>query len=157
MNKMEISFTKGEMGKVDKAPDVQTVSTEFKKIIIARLRCGTDVLEGLQHVVKENNIKNAVIITGIGSLTGYHIHMVDNTDFPHEEVYIKEQGPFDLLNINGYIVNGRVHSHISIADGNKATGGHLESGTTIFTFVALTIGIVGDDVDISRLDDFRYR
>jgi len=70
MNKMEISFTKGEMGKVDKAPDVQTVSTEFKKIIIARLRCGTDVLEGLQNVVKENNIKNAVIITGIGSLTG---------------------------------------------------------------------------------------
>ncbi|MFC1761448.1 PPC domain-containing DNA-binding protein [Planctomycetota bacterium] len=157
MNKIEMSYTTGEMGTVDTAPDVSCVTTDVQKIIIVRLRCGTDVLEGLQNVVKENAINNAVILMGIGSLTGYHVHMVDNTTFPHEEVYIKEQGPFDLLNLNGYIINGRVHAHISIADGNKATGGHLEPGTTIFTFVAVTIGMIDDNADIARLDDFRYR
>jgi hypothetical protein len=33
----------------------------------------------------------------------------------------------------------------------------LEPGTTVFTFAIVTLGILGDGVDMSRVDDKAYR
>jgi hypothetical protein len=40
---------------------------------------------------------------------------------------------------------------------DKAFGGYLEPGSTVFTFAIVTLGIVEDDVDISKMDDKTYR
>jgi len=107
---------------------------------------------------KEHKIRNAVILSGIGSLRGYHIHTVSNRTFPSKNLFVKDPtAPSDLTSMNGYIVNGKVHAHVTLANPDKASGGHLEPGTTVFSFAVVTVGVLPDDMDISRVDDKTYR
>jgi len=138
------------------APAVYTTSGRFSRIIVARLKQNTDLLDGLRETVKKENIKNAVILTGIGSLTQHHIHVVSNSSFPPTNAFVKETIPSDLLNVNGYIMNGRVHAHITLSTGQKAIGGHLEPDTKVFTFAIITIGVLPDNADVRRLDDWKW-
>jgi predicted DNA-binding protein with PD1-like motif len=59
--------------------------------------------------------------------------------------------------MNGYIINGKVHAHMTMATPDKAFGGHLEPGTTVFTFAIVTIGVLNQNADLSRVDDKTYR
>jgi predicted DNA-binding protein with PD1-like motif len=65
--------------------------------------------------------------------------------------------PADLAGMNGYIIDGKVHAHIALANPDKVFGGHLEPGTNVFTFAIVTIGVLSDKVDLSRADDKTYR
>jgi predicted DNA-binding protein with PD1-like motif len=55
--------------------------------------------------------------------------------------------------VNGYVVGGRVHAHVTFSDDKKALGGHLEPGTTTYTFVIVTLGGLPGTDDQSRIDD----
>jgi hypothetical protein len=44
-----------------------------------------------------------------------------------------------------------------MADAEKAFGGHLENGTTVYTFAIVTVGVFADGIDLSRVDDKTYR
>ena len=134
-------------------PEVVTTSGQFERVIVVRMKQHADLLAGLQEAVEKEKIGNAVILSGIGSLTTYHIHVVDNSTFPSENVFIKNSIPVDLTSVNGYIFNGKVHTHINISDENLAIGGHLEPGTTVFTFAIITIGVFNSEVDLDRFDD----
>ena len=46
---------------------------------------------------------------------------------------------------------------MTMADPQHAFGGHLEPGTNVFTFVAVTMGVLADGIDISRIDDKTWR
>lgn len=139
------------------ASDVHTINGDFSRIVVVRLKNGTDLLAGLQKAVEKEKIKNAVIISGIGSLTQHHVHVVNNTTFPPGETFVKESVPSDLLNVNGYIVEGRVHAHITFSDDKKALGGHLEPDTKAFTFAIITIGVLDDKTCLKRIDDYTWR
>ena len=75
------------------APEVHTITSSFSRIVVVRLKNGTDLLEGLQKAVEKEKIKNAVILSGIGSLTDYHVHTVGNRTFPPEGVFMKDDTP----------------------------------------------------------------
>jgi predicted DNA-binding protein with PD1-like motif len=138
-------------------PHVVTLSAGFQRIVIARFKYQTDLLEGLQEAVRTQKVQNAVILGGIGSVTSYHLHTVSNTTLPPENVFYKAQGPYDVTAVNGYVINGRVHCHITLTNEQQAIAGHLEPGTRAFTFVAITLGVFGDEVDLERLDDNTWR
>jgi len=140
----------------ESAPAVHTVAGNFSRIIIVRLKPGTDLLDGLQKAVKQENIKNAVILSGVGSLTSYRVHVVDSTTFPVKEAFPKAEGPQDLLNVNGYVIDGRVHAHVIFSDQTKAMGGHLEPGTNVYTFAIITLGILPDGANLARFDDWKW-
>ena len=59
--------------------------------------------------------------------------------------------------MSGYVIDGQLHPHITLAEPNRAFGGHLEPGTTVFTFAAVTLGIFADGTDLKNLDDKSYR
>ncbi len=141
----------------DSVPSVYSFTTNFKELVIVRLKYKTDILHGLEEAVTQNNIKNAVILTGIGSVYKYHVHSMDNSTFPSKYVFYKEEKPADVVSISGYIIDGRVHAHICVFDGKTAVGGHLEPGTEVFTFCIITIGILADDISLRRLDDKTWR
>ena len=115
-------------------------------------QAGIDSMIQLQH-----QIKNAVILSGIGSVYQYHVHSVDNATFPSRNVFNLEEKPADLVSVSGYIIEGRVHAHIGVSDSKTAAGGHLEPGTKVFTFCIITIGILEDDISLDRLDDKTWR
>jgi predicted DNA-binding protein with PD1-like motif len=137
-------------------PDVHIVSTDFERIEIIRMRSGTDLLEGLNLAVKQKSIKNAVIIAGIGSVTDYHYHVVSDKNLPPAQEYPKASVPMDMTSVQGYILNGKVHAHITLSNENSMVGGHLEPGTKALTFFIVTIAVLPDDIDIEGFDSYRY-
>ena len=139
-------------------PDVYALSGQFDRVLVLRFKYQTDLLAGLEHMVKEQKIHNAVILAGIGSVRGYHVHTVSNGTFPTKNIYVKNPtGPADIVSMNGYVIDGRVHAHLTLANADKAFGGHLEPGTTVFTFAVVTVGVFKDGIDLSRADDKTYR
>ena len=140
----------------EKIPDVHIVTSEFERIEIIRMRTGTDLFTGLNEAVKKSNIKNAVILAGIGSVTDYHFHVVSDKNLPPAEEFPKASVPKDLISVQGYILNGRVHAHITLSDENSVIGGHLETGTKALTFFIITIGVLPDNLDIEYLDNYKF-
>jgi uncharacterized protein len=141
-----------------KVPDVYAVPGQFQRILVLRFKNQTDLLAGLQKMVKEQKVKNAVILAGIGSVRNYQVHTVSNRDFPSKNLFVKDaSSPADIVSVNGYIVNGEVHAHMTMTDPDKAFGGHIEPETNVFTFAAITLGVFDDKVDLTNLLDKDYR
>ena len=134
-------------------PSPLTFSSNFQRIVLVRTTYGTDLLDALKQTVEREKISNAVILSGIGSLISYHVHVVSNTTFPSTNAFIKGEGPYDLTAVCGYIVNSRVHAHVTFSNEKLALAGHLEPGTKTFTFAIITIGVFPEEVDLDRLDD----
>jgi hypothetical protein len=112
----------------------------------------------MEKIVKEQNIENAVILTAIGSVRNYQVHAVSNRTFPSQDTFTTDpSAPADVIGMSGYVIEGKIHAHIAMANTEKAFGGHLESGANVFTFVAVTMGILPNGVDIGRIDDKTYR
>ncbi len=137
-------------------PDTYTIQGRFDRIVVVRLKYRDDMLEGLKKAVQKENIKNAVILSGIGSLTDYHFHTVTTRTYPPNTVYVKDDVTTDLLNVNGYVIDGRIHAHITFSTEEKALGGHLEPGTIVYTFAIITLGVLPDDTNLQRIDDYNW-
>jgi len=141
----------------DKVPEVYAISGQFSKVVVLRFKYQADLLAGIEKIVKEQGIKNAVILAGAGSVTGFHIHQVTNRTFPSKNTYVKNPtAAADIISMNGYVIDGKVHAHMTMATPERAFGGHLEPDTKVFTFAIVTIGIM-NDADFSHLDDKTYR
>jgi len=142
----------------DKVPDVYAMEGQFDRIMVLRFKFGADLLAGMEKMVADRKIKNAVILAGAGSVRGYHIHQVSNRDLPSKNMFEKDPtAPADLIGMNGYIINGKIHAHMTLATPEHAFGGHLEPGTEVFTFGIVTIGVMKDGADFTHLDDKSYR
>jgi uncharacterized protein len=111
-----------------------TQSTSVGRLVLIRMDTGDDILGSLTAAIRQHGIKNGVILGEIGSIQSYHIHIVDTMSLPPHDVFLKGDGPFDILSLNGLILDGRVHAHIAFSDTEKAMGGHLEEGCRILSF-----------------------
>jgi hypothetical protein len=139
-------------------PDVCVISAKFDRVLVLRFKHQADLLAGLENMMKQEKVRNAVILSAIGSVRGYHYHTVSNRDFPSKDIFVKNPtAPADLVSMNGYVIDGRVHAHVTLANPDKAFGGHLEPGTEVFTFAVVTVGVLNAKEDLSRLDDKTHR
>ena len=139
-------------------PEVQTIPTQFERVVILRFKYDTELLSALERAVKDNKIKNGVILNGFGSVRNYQVHQVSNRTLPSKNMFVKDPtAPADIASMSGYVLNGRLHPHITLSNPEKAFGGHLEPGTNVFTFAVVTIGVLPDSLDLSRLDDKNLR
>jgi hypothetical protein len=142
----------------DRVPDAYAVSGEYREVVVIRLKHQTDLLDGIEKLVKSRNIRNGVILAAIGSVQNYRFHDTGNRSFPTQDTVVEDRSsPADILSMNGYIVDGHVHAHVTMANPKGAFGGHLERGTTVLTFAAITIGVFQNGVELNRLDDKTYR
>jgi len=139
-------------------PDVTVFAAQVQRIVVLRFKYDTDLLAGLVKTVKEQKIHNAVILSGIGSVRNYQVHQVGNREFPPKNIFVKNPtAPADITNMSGFVIGGRVHAHITLANAEKAFGGHLEPDTTVYTFAIVTLGVLGEGLDLSKIDDWNYR
>ncbi len=142
----------------DKVPEVFAIKGNFDRVVILRFKFDADLLAGIEKMVKQEKIKHAVILAGAGSVRGYQVHQVSNRTFPSKNMFVKDPtAPADLIGMNGYVIDGKVHAHMTLATPDQAFGGHLEPGTSVFTFAIVTIGVLNDAADLSRVDDKTYR
>jgi hypothetical protein len=138
-------------------PDVYAITGHFDRIVVLRFKYKTDLLAGLEKMVKQENIRNGVILSAVGSVRGYQFHTVSNRTLPSQDTFVKNPTePADLVSMNGYVIDGRLHPHMTLATPDRVIAGHLEPGTEVFTFAIVTIGVM-NDADLRRVDDKNYR
>lgn len=141
-----------------RVPDAYAISGKFERIVVMRMKFKSDLLHGMEELVKKEHIQNGVILSGIGSLRGYSVHNVASRDYPTADVFTSVPNTAaDLIGMNGLIVNGKIHAHIMMGIGDKALAyaGHLEPGTEVLTYAVVTVGVL--NADLGRVDDATYR
>jgi predicted DNA-binding protein with PD1-like motif len=139
------------------APPAYTLTAPIERMVMIRLRNKTDVLEGLKEAVAREGIRNAIIVGGFGSVIRYHVHVVTAQEPPFGNAFMKVDKAMDVLNVAGYVIDGRLHPHITLADDKVATGGHLEPGTDVLTFLNVALAVLPDDASMARFDDWEWK
>ena len=116
-------------------------STEnIGRIFILSLSPGDFVLESIKDLIKKENVKNAIVISAIGTLDQYRMHYVLTTDFPPKNKFEHwKDKPLELAHIGGIIANGEPHLHVIVSDSEKAYAGHLEDGCRVLYLAEIVI------------------
>jgi predicted DNA-binding protein with PD1-like motif len=110
------------------APQVSIATGKFNQVLVIRLKQGEDLLKGLQNAVAQAGVKNGVFMGAFGSLTSYHVHVVNNTTFPPKNIYMKGKGPYDILSVTGAVIDGRLHEGTGRALGRRISCLHVRRG-----------------------------
>jgi hypothetical protein len=126
-------------------------STSASRMIFLRLDPGEDVLDAIRSAVQQQGIRNAVLVSGVGSLDRYHVHVVKTTNLPPGNVFFKAEGPYDILTVTGLVIDGEVRAHITFSNPDRAMGGHLEQGCRVLTFAVVAM-MLTDDANFNGWD-----
>ena len=128
---------------------IKMATGTIKRVIAFRLKPGMDVLNGLKEVCEKENIKNGIILSGIGSLDGAVFgNPVPLKDKKAGYGYGNPTtlyGPIELTNISGMIChdddeNILLHVHVSLSDQHgTGHGGHLIEGTKVLLTTDMVI------------------
>ena len=130
---------------------MQTQSFTTSRVIALRLDPGDDLLLALHEAVRAEEIGNAAILSGVGSVDRYHFHVVKTTNMPPGNTFVRGEGPFDILTVTGMVINGKVHAHVTFSNTELAMGGHLEEGCRVLTFAVVLLAVT-DDADFTGWD-----
>ena len=126
------------------------------RIFVLRLDSGDYLLESIESLVQKENIKDAVVVSAIGTLDEYRVHWVTTTGFPAENHFEHwKDKPLELASVGGVIANGKPHLHIVVSDSEKAYSGHLEKGCRVLYLAEIVI-IELKSLDLSREYDERH-
>lgn len=114
-------------------------TSNCSRLHLVRMDPGEDVLVSLQSAIAELQVRNAIIVSGVGSLDRYHAHVVETTNMPPGNVFFDGEGPFDILDVTGVVINGEAHAHITFSAPTQTLGGHLEEGCRVLTFAVVAM------------------
>jgi hypothetical protein len=124
---------------------------EIGRVFVLRLDQGDMVLESINELIAKEGIKDAVVISGIGTLDRCTLHMVMTTGYPPVEHFESwEDKPLELSSIDGIIANGKPHLHAVVADHEKAYSGHLENGCRVLYLAEIVIMEI-KSLDLTRV------
>jgi len=116
-------------------------STEnIGRIFILSLDPGDFVLESIKELIRKENVKDAIVISAIGTFDQYRMHYILTTGFPPKNKFEHwKDKPLELAHIGGIIANGEPHLHVVVSDPEKAYAGHLEEGCRVLYLAELAI------------------
>ena len=124
-------------------------SKQKQNIIFIRMFPDEDVNEGLKKVCKKFDVKNAVVLSGLGQLKNVKLgYFKEKGDYAAEDF----STPHELLSLTGNIIcqddEYLLHLHAVLGDEQKRTiGGHLISG---FVEVTGEIVLLKTNIDAKR-------
>ena len=124
------------------------------RTIVVRFEPDDDLLMELQKAVDDLRIRHGSILSGLGAVKSYGLHVVKTTDIPPGNIFWREEGlPYDILTCTGLIMDGRVHAHLTVANRHRVVGGHLEQGTKVLNIAMVTLMEI-DGVDLTDMDRY---
>ncbi|PIR86960.1 MAG: DUF296 domain-containing protein [Candidatus Harrisonbacteria bacterium CG10_big_fil_rev_8_21_14_0_10_49_15] len=117
------------------------------KQITKRLLPGQDLRAEIEKIVKEQEIKAGVILSGVGSLTNLRLRMAGAKE-------VKEwSGEFEIVSITGTLSQADCHLHLSASNPEGTViGGHLKQGCIIGTTCELVL-MIFEEVEYKRAPD----
>lgn len=119
------------------------------KIHVLRVDPGEDVLLSVNAFLAEQGIRQAVVLGGYGTLASHHLHWVKHNQIPVDCAFGRAEGGIEVLAINGMVVEGKPHIHVTLATPEGAYGGHIEEGCKAYVVCELFFAEV-QGVSLSR-------
>jgi predicted DNA-binding protein with PD1-like motif len=93
-----------------------------------RVDPGEDVLESIQSFLRQTGLRQTVVLGGYGTLAAYVLHLVTHNRIPTDNAFVRGEGGVEILGMNGLVVEGEPHIHMTLATPAGAYGGHMEPG-----------------------------
>jgi len=122
------------------------------KILVARIKPGSDLLKSICSLVEENEIKSGVIMSGVGLLSKARLRncKILPKEYPITDAnrfFLTFERPMEILSLSGNVseVEGKpwIHAHITLSyienDEIRVVGGHLLEGCIVFGFAEVFI------------------
>ncbi len=122
------------------------------RVIVARLKTGSDLYKSLQEIVQEYGLKAAVILSGVGLLSKGKLRNCKTLpeEFPITDLnrdYASFDVPLEILGISGNVsmAEGKphVHAHLTLSyihdEKIRVIGGHMIEGSIIYGFSEIII------------------
>ncbi len=128
------------------------------RVAIGKLAMDVDLLNGIELLVKRENIHSGVILSGIGALkkaTFRNLKVLppDLKVEKHHRLYLDLEQPMEIVSLTGWIARREdeepeIHAHFSAStvmnDQVVTLGGHLTPGTITSVKVVVVIGVIED-------------
>jgi predicted DNA-binding protein with PD1-like motif len=136
-----------------------------KRVIVARIKRGNDLLQSINNIVLDEGIKAGVILSAVGALNRASLRNVKS--FPNElpitdvnRKYKVIEKPCEILSLSGNIGeiedNPGVHAHISLSfvqkNEVKSIGEHLVEGCVVSPFAEIVIAEISGISMEKRID-----
>lgn len=112
------------------------------RIVVLNLQRGEKLLESIRNQLKELGIKDAVVLSAIGSLQKAVFHRVTGMEESPVDEYVTVEKPLELASLQGVVIDGEPHFHMVISDLEQAYTGHLEEDTTVLYLAEITLAEV---------------
>ncbi len=122
------------------------------RVIVARVKPGSDLLRSLQKIAAEEEITSGVIVSGVGLLKQARLRNCKSLpeEYPITDAnrtFLSFEKPLEILSISGNVtlaeVEPLVHAHLTLSqvEGDEITviGGHLIEGCMVFGFSEFAI------------------
>ena len=132
------------------------------RVLVARIRPGSDLMKSIRVVAEENGMKAGVILSGVGLLRRARLRncKVLPERYPITDAnrsFLAFERPLEILALSGNVSEAEgeswVHAHVVLSyvgDGGEVevVGGHLLEGCVVFGFA---------EVFIMELEDIEMR
>ncbi len=126
------------------------------RIVMAKMKIGIDILQGIEELAKSENIRAGVILSGIGALERGVFRNAKEIppDYKVEDkhrLFLNIEKPLELVSLSGWIATTagneiNIHAHFMtttvIDDKVVSLGGHLVPGTITSIKVVVVIGVI---------------
>ena len=105
-----------------------------------RVDRGQPLLESINAAIKEQNIQDGIVLTGVGTVQDCTYDSVKSLDSSVKDEVIHLKGAHELVGLEGLIAAGEPHIHITLSHFQTgAVGGHLVNGCQVYRCVEVTI------------------
>ena len=139
-------------------PDTYALTGQFDRIVVIRLKNKANLLDGMDKVVqgaahpkRRDPLRRSVHCVATRFIP-YPIAIC-----PRQDTYCEESdAAVDLVSMNGYVINGRIHAHMTLATPDRVIAGHVEEGNEVYTYAIVTIGVM-NGTNLDKIDDKTYR
>ena len=126
---------------------IKNWDTQTSRIVYHRLAAGESLMEGLESLALSEGIREAAVISCIGSLSQLKRRNLCNWEREHERETINEI--LELVSAEGYVQpleEGGIYVHIHVAaarSSGEIVGGHCEDATC-FTGAYVYLQVIED-------------
>ena len=110
------------------------------QIVVVGIAPGEMLLETVEKAIRENDVQNGAVVSGIGTLKTCQLHYIKDTEFPPTDVFHTLEKPLELLSVSGIIADGVPHLHVVVSCGeDEVFAGHLEPNSEVLYLAEIAI------------------
>lgn len=127
---------------------------QLGKAVVIHMSKGEDILRSITEECARLGVKNAMVVGAIGSLRKVSYHRIESLADDPVNTYVTLEKPTELSALQGLILDGEPHLHITCCDPQHAYGGHMELGCEVQYLAEVSlVELKGADLT-RRLDEF---